>query len=557
MLLNDFHSGWQNKARTDLMNKDAVMYVRDARFDKLGSVRPRRSCKEDSYFKGLESSHWIRSLYMVDVEGVGKRLVFYMANGVVYCYNTATGVTRTVATTVVANKFTYAAMKPSKSNVTYVYGTNGSTMFCDNGTTTKTWGIDPPGGSPWVTMAGSGGALSAGDYRYVYTFYDNQTGSESDPCGAGIAVTAAATDLATVSDIEVSTNSRAGVRRVYRTYANGGFYYLVRTLTGSASGFVDGTADSDLGIKLVDDQGIPPLASWVVGYNNRLFLCGSENYPNRVWFSRTNAPDNWPSTYYLEVGSSDDARAHVGALGKYTIASGPDGVYFLGPEGVYVFDGLKCVNISEPVGRTFGKFSSTWIDRVNWDLVDNARGCFWRGVYYVSLPLVENDEGTGYFIVSYDVAHKVWMCDQVDTTGWALWCDQSRDVLYGCVLSEDESYKTVVEMFSEESRELYPPSVEFVSREVDIPNECAPKGKGRGVWWLRKFRVDAVGDWTVYFYVDGTLVHTQAMTGLDASDRYYWYDLPGSTKGRMLQVKVVATGVIEPGSYEFKGIEVV
>lgn len=592
MIISNFSLGWQNKARHELMKDNALFMCRDMSLIELGSLSCRRLNLENSYFATQTYTSPIDNVFQVDVEGVNKRLIFYTVGTTLYCWNSASGQTRTISTAITGGHVSYAPLKPLLDTHTYVFITDGVSLLADNGSTTKTWGLDAPENTTLVAMAGAGGNLSAGAYVYKYTFYDGDTGSESSPSPASASTTAAANDLATVSQILTSSDSRITKRRLYRTLVGGGTCYLVAPINDNVTTtYEDGLADADLTTELETDNSIPPSGDVVVVYKDRLFIAGDSNYPNRTSYTRAELPDSCPVTYYLDVGTSDNkvmnavefegklyfvheamitglygsdpdtyawhqTRSHLGTVARWSVAVGPDGIYFVGHDGVYRFDGLKSVRVSDPIGRAFDLTSGTWHEIVDQDTVAIvSRACFLQGVYYVLLPMYNVDGSTNNRVLAYDTFNQTWM--QYDLNVSFIMADEGRGKLYGCMEKPDAAgYYSVYELLSVDGSTVDIPVPQALTKSFPIvgPRE---EGNAPAVGWLRKFRVDAQGDWTLKFYVDGTLKHTEVLSGLDESDRYKWYDFPAQVKGRFIYVHVQATGTPAPMTHTFWEVEVV
>lgn len=593
IVINNFSSGWQNKARRELMQETALFVCEDLDIDDLGSLRCRMQHSEEAYFATLSGTQMIYDLFQLDVEGDGHRLIFYRRSNNLYCYDSYTRDTRTLARGVDSTKwFSYAPLKPILSSMTYVYITNGVTMLCDNGASTYTWGIDPPDNLPIVAMQGSGGLLTAGGYSYRYTFYDSATGTESDPSVASATTTAVDNDEALVSQIQVSPNPRVDMRRIYRTLVDGGTWYLAGVLNDNVTtAYYDGVIDANLTTELDTDQGVPPVGSIVVSYKDRLFMTGDQNYPNRVYFSDAEKPDMWPSTYYLDIGTSDDkvvnmvefegklyfmqtatitglygsdpdtyswhkTRSHVGVKAPRSVAAGPDGIYFVSHNGVYRFDGLKSVSISDPIDKIFNDYGDDYTELVYKKHIEAyTQGVFFQGKYYLSVPVWQR----GYSVrinrvLVYDVFAQTWLKYMTDPD--CLFADEGRGYLYGSVVSPTSSKFSIYELYSvpthtdEFAGSYQKPAPFFITKSYNI----APEGKAVG--WIRKFRVDCQGSWTLAFYVDGTLEHTETLTNEGASTRYEWYSFPAKLKGRYLYVQITATGYPRPIDYVFNELEI-
>jgi len=586
-VFENFSLGWQNRAGHDLMKDEALYKCVDLDMLELGVLRCVKGSKEVGFFKTLAYASAVKNVYQLDVEGAGVMLVYYTVDGSLYRYNSYTGVSTELSDGIDETFVSYAPFKPVLSNITYVYITDGSTMLCDNGSSSYTWGIDPPENPLQASMYGEGGLLTAGDYSWQYTFYDQNTGTESDPCPVMGGVTVVDDDSALVKGIEISSNSRVTSRRLYRTLVDGGSHYLVRDIGDNVTtSFVDVDADDNLTTLMQTDQGVPPTVRVVRSFQNRLFLCGSDSFPNRVWYSRGSRPGNYPTTYYLEVGSADDrvvnmvefegtlfflqtagisglygttpetfawykTRSHTGIAARYSASVGPDGIYFLGFDGVYRFDGVKSVRISEQIGRTFGKLVSDWIDIVDWDTVEEVcRSCFLNGVLYMLLPVKDTSGSVVNVIICYDIFQQTWTQLSLDCE--YIYSDIGRGKVYGSYYVD--SRYSVLELLENVEGVLgdNDPVPEFVTKSVEFGREK----QGSRVKWLRRFRVDAEGSWNIYFYVDDVLRYTKALSNITGADRYVWYDFDEEIKGFNVFAHVQATGSSDHKNRVFRSLEV-
>ena len=587
MIFENFSLGWQNRARQELMKDEALFRCVDLSLLELGNLRCIRNNKEESFFKGQGYTSEVYNIYQLDVEGSSTKLIYYTVDGSLYRYNSITNTATELSSGINEKNVSYASFKPLLSIITYVYITDGTTMLCDTGVHSYTWGIDPPQNPLKGYMYGDGGSLIAGDYTWQYTFYDEDTGAESDPCPLMGPVTAVDDDSADVKGIEISANARVTSRRLYRSLVDGGSHYLVRDIGDNVTtSFIDVDADTSLTTLMKTDQGVPATFGKVKNFQNRLFGTVNDSYPNRVWYSRGSRPDNWPKEYYLEIGTADDrvldmlefegtlfflqtgaisgmygttpdtfawykTRSHMGVAGKYSASAGPDGVYFLGYDGVYRFDGVKSMRVSEQIGQSFGKLAKTWVPVVDWDsVVEYCRSCFLNGVFYIILPMVDSDGIKSNTVFSYDVFQQLWTELGMDLD--FIYSDVGRGKVYGSMY-EGTGY-SVYELLEENSLLNYynDPSPEFVTKCV----EFGRAKDGSRVKWLRKFRVEAVGDWTLYFYVDDVLRYTKALTGLTNADKYIWYDLDDNIKGLQLYVRGVAGSGSTPVNRSFSSLEV-
>jgi len=600
ILIDNFSKGWQNRAAHELMQDDALYSCEDFSLDLMGSLRCRSLVVENSYFTGITTTAQIKNLHQLDVEGVGKRLIFYSLGSTLYVWNSETNTATVISTAVGTNRFSYTALKPLLSDSTYVFYTDGVTMAAHNGTTSKTWGIDAPESSVNIALSTISGNLD-GVYTYQYTFYDSDTGSESNPSPTCARFTVATGSGIEVTNIGVSSASRITSRKLYRTIDSGGTHYLIATIPdNTTTTFLDTVADSDLSLALTIDQDIPPTASLIASYKDRIFLAGVADHPNRVYFSLPSLPDNYPSTFWITVGTSDDevraiveydgmlyfvqragisrlygedantfkatkTRSHVGTNAKWSVAVGPDGIYFSANDGAYRFDGVKSTRVSESIGRIFDKTPTALYDIVDTTTLEaNVKGVFIAGVYYLIMPLKDTTGTTTNRLIRYDAIEQTWLrfnlaCDDI-------FADAGRGELYGA--SEDlqtSGNYMVYNMFNSQTSSVDSPSPQLVTKSYSVlealeytltDTGITKKTNQPTIGWLRKFRIDADGNWTLVFYLDDVIVYSISLTNLSATTRYLWRNLPDNLKGRNVYVKITADGTIRPDSHIIRALEI-
>lgn len=600
LLIDNFDGGWQNKQRQGLLPDKALYKADDVATDELGAIMCRRLHTINARFSGVSSSSVIKNIYQLDVEGRRKRLVFHTEGTSLCVWNSTTGISRTLSSAMSGGHVSYAAMKPVLSPLTYVFLTDGTVALCDNGTTNKTWGIDGPTRVPTATIDPDfSGNLSAGDYKYAFSFYDKSTGSESVLSPATAALTVTASNAVAVSDIAVSSNPRVTSRRVYRTIAEGGSFYLLRVLDdNTTTTLLDTVADDNLTTLATLDQDIPPEGDLVMTYGDHLLIAGDPNYPNRLYFCVANYPDQWPSTYYVSVGSADDqiqnmfihegapyllltagiarllgsdpdtfvttaTRSHLGTYARWSQAVGPDGMYFLAYDGVYRFDGVKSTRVSDAIGRVFGLTPKTWYDVVDRATAgDKADAAFLQGKYYLLVPMKTATGSVANKLLVYDTLAPRW--DLYNVSADALFADEGRGELYGGIEDASDSSKyTVYNLMAADASSIDTPEVDVVTKEYDMrdigefPQRDILKPRQRNVGWLRKYRVDAIGSWVLRFYVDGVLRYTETLTGLTEFDANTWRDFPSTLKGRQVFIRITSSGSPQPTTHIFRELELV
>ena len=113
----------------------------------------------------------------------------------------------------------------------YIYLTDGAVQKRWDGTTLAPWGIAAPTVAPTLS-AGTSSNMTAGDYKYVYTWYNGVAESNFSPSQT---VTVAASGKVTLSAFETAPTGVTHIR-IYRTDVNGSaFFYITQIAVGTSS----------------------------------------------------------------------------------------------------------------------------------------------------------------------------------------------------------------------------------------------------------------------------------------------------------------------------------
>ena len=262
-------------------------------------------------------------------------------------------------------------------------------LFVLNGTDTKRitvdtvaeWGITTPAARPVLGVGASTGLT--GDYNAQYT-YARLSGTtvitESNPSGAQ-------TSPQTLSneDLEITWTASADPQvthvRLYRTLTGGSSYFFDQNVAIGTVTIDSDTADADLGGALATNHDRPPLGTLVAGpfYNGVCFIAVG----NLLYFCLSKQPEYWPATSFIEVGVPQfpinalvEFSGRVYCLTKAQIwliqgtgsgsflpvplkslAGSPNGfgavavegqgIYHIGPDGIYLFSGSRDVKITQ------------------------------------------------------------------------------------------------------------------------------------------------------------------------------------------------------------------
>lgn len=196
---------------------------------------------------------------------------------------------------------------------------------------TGTAGIEAPATAPTLSDGGAGALELSGDYTAVCTFYDPDTGAESDPSPASSALTLAALHQIDWSSIPASTNPRVEHVRLYRSLADmpGAYYYVGYVENGTTTYASEATNVDDMGSAVSFRNGVPPSGIVAMAlHREHLFATNGID----LYFSEPGLPESFHALSFLRCGP-DDGGLIVALL------STPDRLLVLKTNGVWYVSG--------------------------------------------------------------------------------------------------------------------------------------------------------------------------------------------------------------------------
>lgn len=266
-------------------------------------------------------------------------------------------------------------------NIAYWLRESSNAMVRSDGTYFGSSGIDEPSTAPTLA-AGAAGDIPAADFIGVYTFYNPDTGVESNPSPASAVYTHAGSAKINWSGIAVSTNSQVSARRLYRTLPDqtGEYYFVAQIDNNFDTTFTgDNVLVQDLGEAVSFDNGLPPTnLHFGAVWKERVFVsdkvdlfyselgraeCFSEDsvisvfpddgheirgihaYGDRLVIGKTN------KVHYL-VGTDPDNFALLtlsdrhGCAAHHTMQSAEGLLFWLGFDNIYRSDGNSVVGLA-------------------------------------------------------------------------------------------------------------------------------------------------------------------------------------------------------------------
>lgn len=136
----------------------------------------------------------------------------------------------------------------------------GAGLVRSDGTYYGPSGIAAPSGAATLAQ-GASGAIPAGDFKGVYTFYNRNTNMESNPSPVSNLLSLAASKKIDWSGIGTSGNVQVNARRLYRTLAGqSGEYFFVAQLDDNVTTTFtgDNVLAQDVGSRASFNNGTPP-----------------------------------------------------------------------------------------------------------------------------------------------------------------------------------------------------------------------------------------------------------------------------------------------------------
>jgi hypothetical protein len=164
----------------------------------------------------------------------------------------------------------------------YTFREGQTDLLRVDATSWSTAGLAAPSVAPTIADGGAGN-LTAANYYGVFTFYNEDTGMESNPSPASSVLALGASKMIDWSVVQVSSNAFVQSRRLYRTLPNQvGEYFYCGTISDNTSTVFadDNVIIADLGRAVSFDNGLPPISLIAGTIWKERFFCtdGTELY---------------------------------------------------------------------------------------------------------------------------------------------------------------------------------------------------------------------------------------------------------------------------------------
>lgn len=199
---------------------------------------------------------------------------------------------------------TWTVVADNTADKVTITGTLHTGADCIKVSTVRTVGITVPATACEGTAAGAAGYLGAGDYKYVYTYVD-EDGYESNASDS-VTITAAALNTISLTSIDDSPDKKVVAKRIYRTSVGGAIYYYEGVISDNdIETFSSTIADSSLGTEVKTNHTAPEIASHLITKRrNKLYLA----YNDYLYPSYTSDVEYFPPLWRKRTGNSQKIK---------------------------------------------------------------------------------------------------------------------------------------------------------------------------------------------------------------------------------------------------------
>lgn len=161
-------------------------------------------------------------------------------------------------------------------------------------------GVKPPSNAPDVATTGSGNLN--GSYNYIVTFETSTTESNPSPESVDVSPSGEKVEL---TNIPTSSHNDIKRRIIYRTQDSGSTFFKLKEINdNTTTSYVDNATDSELGIQVERDKGVPPESCNITEkYHNTLFCAGDPDNVSRLYFSNLLEPENFDALNFIDIQS--------------------------------------------------------------------------------------------------------------------------------------------------------------------------------------------------------------------------------------------------------------
>lgn len=212
---------------------------------------------------------------------------------------------------------TWTVIADNETNTVTITGTLHTGANRIKISTIRTVCPSPPAAKPTGVAQGSGGSLGAGDYKFGYTYVD-EDGYEGNMSPVSDAVTCVADDSVVLTIVN-SGDAKIVSRNIYRTSVGGAIYYYDGAVADNTTTTYTSTiADSSLETEVATNHTAPQSTSHLITKRrNKLYLA----YEDYLYPSHTSDVEYFPATWRLRTGNSQKIKGLLEQLTALPVAT--------------------------------------------------------------------------------------------------------------------------------------------------------------------------------------------------------------------------------------------
>ncbi len=431
-----------------------------------------------------------------------------------------------------------------------VNGVNG--VFKYDKTFARIMGITPPSTACEGTGAGAGGYLGAGDYKYKYTFVDEDgyESNASDP----VTITAAALNTISLTSIDNSSDPKIASKNIYRTAVGGELYYYEGTIADNTTTTFSSTIpDTSLGTILKVDHTTPPTTSHLITKRrNKLYLA----YEDYLYPSYLGDVEYFPALWRLRTGNSQKIMGLLEQLTALPVATvdsierlvgtdhdnyelknsySTEGCLamrsYVNCDNLIVYLGFNGINYFD--GTTSGIFSKALNKYIRDNIVDAYRhlscAIYWDNKYILCYPKTGGTYPTE--TIWYDLKTRTYGVYSFAFSCFSLW-DKGTDglKLKGGSNTIGQIYSVFDGLDDDGSNiEAYD--------QIDYLDLGIPEREKNFYKIYVRCEVTTESTLTVYYQTDIDTEANVTVTLTAAKDQWYELDLPSDVRGRAIKIR--------------------
>lgn len=454
--INDFSSGMNSHASPYVLKPGTASDARNVRFNRSFGTLSKRPVA-NSY--GSVGSHSVTSLHRYYKSDATKKLLS-TGSTKLYVGDDSAGTFQTLKTGLTDGKrfqwVTYKDVAIGANGFDNAIKYDGHTLVTANTDAARTAeDVVAELGAPFAEL-NTGSNLDASSwYIYKVAFYNGSTYSYSTARSNPINTGSSVRDV-TLTDIPLGPAGTT-TRYIYRTSGNASkanvlassTYYLVDDIADNTTRTFNDTIDDTTleadaaptwATVSAGNNATPPQGTIITIHRERAWISGNQTYPSEIYWSDEFNPDyfdpadydkireddgdeitavkeqlgvlrifktNSVQSYYTEANEGDwyssPVLTPIGTSSPYSVSNSPQGIFYLGNGGIYLFNGQSSTLVSDAITPEIRDILSTSIPF--------CYGIWFNNVYQLAYASSESGSTINNRVLYYNTIRNAWSVD--------------------------------------------------------------------------------------------------------------------------------------------------